>query len=162
MKVMKDIKDLLMKEARDKGICVDGYNDMRGFDLDELVNYYIKHPDWCLERDFPSLDLLRANFNDQRHKGIYIDCEFDDVRLDDSLVYIFHECSGNITTGLNVEKSLIPMFYFANDCDMHIHCDSPTPIKIPLYIFGHNDITTSGNAQFLIYRHELKGKGGKI
>lgn len=151
-----------MKSARDNGICIDGYSDMRGFNLDELVDYYIKHPDWCLERGFPSLDLLTAYFSEQQHKGIYIDCNFEDVSLKDHLVYIFHECSGSISTGLNLEKALIPMLYFANDCDMHIHCESPTPIKIPLYIFGHNHITTSGNAEFLIYRYQLIEKGGNL
>lgn len=159
---MKDIKELLMKEAKDNGICVEGYNDMRGLNLDELVDYYIKNPDWCLERNFPTIDLLRAYFTEYQHKGIYIDCDFENVPLKDNLVYIFHECSGNITTGLNLEKSIIPMFYFANGCDMHIHCDSPTSIKIPLYIFGHNNITTSGNADFIIYReYLLEKKGGK-
>lgn len=158
---MKDIKDLLMQEAREQGICVDGYNDMRGFNHDELVDYYIKNPDWCLERSFPSLGLLRDNFEDQQHKGIFIDTTFANDKLKDNLVYVFHNCKGAITTGLNLEKAIIPMLYFANDCDMHIHCESPTRIKIPLYIFGHNNITTSGNAEFLIYRHELIGKGGE-
>lgn len=144
-----------MKEARANGICIEGYNDMRGFNLDQLVDYYIKNPDWCLERDFPSIELLRTNFTDQQHKGIYIDCDFEDVPMNDHLVYIFHQCQGSIQTSLNLEKSLIPMLYFANGCDMHIHCDSPTPIKIPIYIFGENNITTSGNAEFLIYNHGL-------
>lgn len=156
---MKEIKELLMKEARDNGICVEGYNDMRGFDLEELVDYYIKNPDWCLERNFPSMELLRTYFSEQQRKGIFIDYEFDNICLGNHLVYIFHGCKGNIATGFNFQKSLIPMLYFANDCDMHIICDED--IKIPLYIFGHNNITTSGNAKFLIYKHELIKKGGE-
>lgn len=157
---MKDIKELLMEEARDNGICVEGYNDMRGFDLDQLVDYYVKNPDWCLERNFPSLDLLRTYFNNQLKKGVFVDQTFDGDELNSKLVYIFHNCDGSIQTKLNLEKSIIPMFYFANDCDMNIHCDSPIPIKIPLYIFGHNNITTSGNAEFIIYRHYLLEKEG--
>lgn len=149
-----------MKEAKDKGICVDGYRDMRGFDVDELVDYYIKNPDWCLERNFPSLDLLRENFSNQQHKGIFIDEDFEDNELKDNLVYVFHNCNGRINVGLNLEKSLIPMLYFANDCDIWVHCEDS--IKIPIYIFGHNVINTSGNATFHIFRHELIKKGGKL
>lgn len=152
---MKDIKELLMEEARENGICVDGYNDMRGFNVDELVDYYIKNPDWCLEREFPSLELLRTYFSNQMKKGVFVDQTFDGDELANKLVYIFHNCDGTIRTKLNLKKSIIPMFYFANDCDMHIHCDSPTPIKIPIYIFGDNNITTSGNAEFLIYREQV-------
>lgn len=155
---MKDIKDLLMKEARVNGICVDGYNDMRGFDLDQLVDYYIKNPDWCLERDFPSLKLLRTYFSNQLKKGVFVDLSFSNDELKDNLVYIFHNCDGKIKTRLNVEKAIIPMFYFANGCDMTIHCDEN--IKIPIYIFGHNKIKTRGNAEFLIYRHYLLEKEG--
>lgn len=151
--VKGDIKKTLMQEAREHGICIEGYNDMRGFDIEGLVDYYIKHPDWCLERNFPSLSLLNEYFKRYEYKGIFIEKTFDNVCLADKLVYVFHNCKGSINTQLNLEKSLIPMLYFANDCDMHIHCNEN--IKVPLYIFGHNKITTSGGATFLIYRHEL-------
>lgn len=153
----RDIKKTLMQEAKEMGICKDGYNDMRGFDIEELVDYYIKNPDWCLERSFPSKHLLDEYFKRYQHKGIYIDCDFEDIHFNDKLVYVFHNCKGTIKTSLNLEKSLIPMLYFANHCDMHIHCNEN--IKIPLYIFGHNNITTSGRATFLIYRQELIEEG---
>lgn len=150
----KDIKKTLMQEAREMGICKEGYNSMRvTVDIDEIIDYYIKNPDWCMERSFPSKHLLDEYFRRYQHKGIYIDSDFDNRHLNDKLVYIFHNCKGNIRTSLNLEKSLIPMLYFANGCNMNIHCDEN--IKIPLYIFGHNNIRTSGRAKFIIFRHEL-------
>lgn len=147
------IKETLMKGARENGICAEGYNEMRNFSLDELVDYYIKNPDWCMERDFPGIRMLASTFSNCRDKGIFIKDTFFGETMDELQAYIFHNCKGEIETRLNVEKAIIPMFYFANGCDMHIHCGEN--IKIPIYIFGHNHITTSGNADFHIYKHQL-------
>lgn len=154
-----DIKELLMKEARDNGICIDGYNDMRNLDRDGLVDYYIKHPDWCMEREFPGLKTLEDHFRDCQDKGIYIGKTFCGNVLNGLQSYMFHGCKGSVNTRLNIQDRIIPMFYFANGCEMLIHCDER--IKIPLYIFGHNRIKTSGKASFRIHRFQLKEKGGE-
>ena len=122
-----------MQGARDKGICLEGYETMRGRNLDGLINYYIQNPDWCLERDFPDLNTLSTRFSDLSHKGIYVNTQFEDEMLDDLQTYIFHNCKGRIRVRLNTERKLIPMLYFANDCDMVIECDDN--ISVPLYIF---------------------------
>lgn len=164
---MEDIKVQLMTTARIKGICADGYSFMRGLDLDRLVTYYLTNPDWCMERDFPTLDFLEEHFSDCQDRGIYIHHTFDNELLDDKQTYIFHNCRGTIRVGLNIEKAIIPMLYFGNRCDMKIVGTGidipelkgfkPKPSSVPLYIFGDNHIKASDNkfVKFTKFKEEL-------
>lgn len=154
---MKDIRQELIDKARELGICKDGFSDMNHGDLDFLVEYYIAHPDWCMERDYPTLPYLQDNFDAKflEDKGVYVGKTFNGEVLDDKQVYILHKCNGWIRTRLNVNKELIPMFYFANDCDIYIDCESN--IKIPLYIVqdGRNRITHSASNDSVFKRYKI-------
>ncbi|MCM1295792.1 MAG: hypothetical protein NC311_09650 [Muribaculaceae bacterium] len=149
---MKELKRQLMEMAREKGICVDGYAQMRTDNVEELVGYYIQNPDWCLERDYPTLDFLRENFSDIEDKGIYIDKTFHGEILNDRQAYIFHNCKGTIKVGLNVEMAIIPMLYVANNCRLRIigigECKPNRYVKraeVPVYVFGENDLSAKDN-----------------
>jgi len=145
---MNGIKETLMEQARAKGICADGYGTMRVDDMDALVDYYIEHPDWCMERGFPTLAVLREHFSDIEDKGVFIGRHFHGETLNDRQAYIFHDCKGTIKVGLNVEKAIIPMLYLANGCRLHIvGVGEVKPRKesersvVPVYTFGDNDVS---------------------
>lgn len=150
---MDNLKEDLMLEARNGGICVEGYETMRSCNREQLIDYYIQNPDWCLERNFPDLQTLATKFADIEDKGVYINAHFDNPILDNLQVYIFHNCKGRIRVRLNTELKLIPMLYFANNCDMVIECDDN--ISVPLYIFGKNDIIVNNTCAFKFYKHKL-------
>ena len=149
-----------MQDARSNGICVDGYNRMRKSSIESLVRYYKTNPDWCMERNYPTLDILRKDFDNEKLQGfgIFIDHTFNGELLDKHQVYIFHNCKGRILTALNYDAEIIPMLYFANGCRMTIDCTQPHPkypIRVPLYIFGENNIKAeSPNAEFIFYKHD--------
>lgn len=157
---MKDLRDQLIDMAHAKGICSDGFKHMlESPDIDALVKYYIANPDWCLERDFPSLSFLREHFADIGNKGIFVDKEFNGELINDKQVYIFHHCKGTIKVGLNVEKAIIPMLYFANGCQMQIEGvgESLHKAKIPIYSFGRNSLSANANdhTEFRIYSQDV-------
>lgn len=148
-----------MQDARSNGICVDGYDYMRKSSIESLVRYYKANPDWCMERNYPTLDILRKDFDNEKLQdfGIFIDHTFKGELLDKHQVYIFHNCKGSIKTALNYDAEIIPMLYFANGCNMTIGCDQLNvfPIRVPLYIFGENNIKAeSPNANFIFYKHD--------
>lgn len=141
-----------MNEARVKGICVNGYNIMRMDDTDALIEYYLQNPDWCLERDYPTLKFLKNNFSDIENKGVFVGKKFKGEVLNEKQVYIFHNCTGSVKVGLNVEKANIPMIYIANGCKIRfvgIGDIKPTKesgrTEVPIYIFGHNDLSAKDN-----------------
>lgn len=153
---MDSLKDKLMREARDGGICLQGYETMRERDINGLIAYYIQNPDWCMERNFPDLHTLETDFADLAPKGIYVGKTFHGEVLNDLQAYIFHNCKGVIKTRINLVECTIPMFYFGNNCDLTIECMED--IQIPLYVFGKNKIKTSGNATFKVYKNKVFSK----
>ncbi len=135
------LKERLMNDARSGGICAEGYGLMRGYDRDELIAYYLECPDWCMERGFPSLDILRSEFSDIEDKGVYVGKTFNGEVFSDKQVYIFHDCKGIIKVAMDYDNAVIPMLYFANGCDITIVSDgkiNTLPIQVPVYSFGEN------------------------
>ena len=127
----------------------------------DAVKLYKKTIDWALERGYPTLDFLRQEFSENQNEGLFIDHTFNGEILNEQQVYIFHNCKGTIKVGLNPDKAIIPMLYFANGCDMKVESIDGVrilPDLIPLYIFGGNKIIAGNdrNAHFRIYREEVK------
>lgn len=155
------LKEMLMEEARRGGICAEGFREMRTDSIGELVDYYVANPDWCMERGFPSLDILRSEFSDIEDKGVYVGKAFNGEVFSDKQVYIFHDCKGTIKVAMDYGNAVIPMLYFANGCRMRVTCTQKenlkSPIDVPLYIFGKNDIQARSNiyAKFIKHKHGL-------
>lgn len=151
-----------MGQARGKGICIDGYNEMRTDNPDMLIDFYIKNPDWCMERDFPTLDVLKEYFPDIEDKGVFVGKAFHGELLNDLQVYIFHNCTGTIKVGLNVDKAIIPMLYLANGCKLRIVGAGDYRPKrgsertaVPVYVFGKNDVSAKDNAFVKFHRYNI-------
>lgn len=130
------LKETLMGDARRGGICADGYAQMRAYDRDELIDFYVENPDWCMERGFPSLELLRREFSDIEDKGVFVGKKFDGEVFDKLQAYIFHDCKGTIKVAMDYDNAVIPMLYFANGCKIRVECGQKNDpaINVPLYI----------------------------
>lgn len=159
---MNDVGELLINLARAKGICPDGYKKMlESANVDTLVDYYVENPDWCLERSFPDMQMLRDYFADVSNKGVFVDRTFHGEVLNDLQTYIFHNCKGTIKVGLNVDKAIIPMLYIANGCRLRIvgigDVVTKIPNEVPVYVFGNNDVSAKGNkfVTFTTYKNPL-------
>lgn len=150
-----------MAAARDKGICAEGYSQMRLRDIGALIDYYIANPDWCMERGFPDLATLKEDFADCADKGVFVSRTFNGEVLNERQAYIFHNCRGTIRTGLNVRSAIIPMLYFGNGCRMRIVGTGERsqmrhrPV-VPLYLFGKNDVSARDNAYAMFTRTKHK------
>lgn len=162
-----NLKKQLMQEARANGICNNGYKDMRECDVAALVKYYTIHPDWCMEREYPSMDMLKECFSNYEDMGVFIEKVFNGEMLNEKQAYIFHHCRGTVRVSLNINKAIIPMLYFGNECDITIEGvnvgETRMPTIIPLYVFGENTIATK-EAPFVVFRqydHELLSKSPK-
>ena len=154
------LKEMLMEEARRGGICAEGFREMRTDSIGELVDYYVANPDWCMERSFPSLEILRSEFSDCEDKGVFVGRTFNGEVFSERQVYIFHDCKGTIKVAMDYDNAVIPMLYFANGCNMTVSCNQPNnpPIRVPLYVTdeGNNSINyvAADNCEFI--RHIIK------
>lgn len=156
----QDLKELLMTDARNGGICADGYKEMRGYNREELIDYYLRTIDWSLERNFPSLKIMRYEFSNIEDKGVFVDRTFHGETFDKLQIYVFHHCKGVINVAMDCDNAVIPMLYFANGCEMEVHCEQDNfgnPIKVPLYIFGRNTVIAKSDehARFVRYRMKM-------
>lgn len=129
------LKETLMEDARRGGICAEGYGQMRGYDRDGLIGYYLANPDWCIERGFPSLKLLRREFADIEDRGVYVGKTFNGEVFDKLQTYIFHNCKGTIRVAMDYDNAVIPMLYFANRCNITVICEQINfpAICVPIY-----------------------------
>lgn len=158
---MGAIKENLMQNARKNGICSDGYKRIANSNIDELIAFYLESPDWCLERNFPSLKVLRDHFRDITEMGVFVDRTFHGEILNDLQTYIFHHCKGTIRVGLNVEKAIIPMLYLANGCRLRFlgageKVEPQNRPVVPVYVFGKNDLSAKDN-RYVTFRTYKSG-----
>lgn len=161
---MNDIRSVLIAQAKSKGVCAEGLRRMSEcVSLEGLIEYYLSNPDWCMERGFPSLAVLRESFSDICERGVYVGREFDGDVLNGCQVYVLHECSGTVRTGLNVESRVIPMFYVGNGCRIRLEGmggereSGAGRSVVPVYAFGDNVVSTvgDGSVEFRVYREGL-------
>lgn len=136
-------KRKLRREASAHGMCAEYREELGSVETKhDAIVLYKRCIDWALEEGLPTIETLRHDFNDCEVEGVFVDKEFHGEVLNDSKVYIFHNCKGRVMVGLNREKRIIPMLYFANGCDMEItgmnNC--LVPVYVPLYVFGDNRI----------------------
>lgn len=155
-----ELKERLMEDARRGGICAEGYGKMRGYNRDKLIAFYLECPDWCIERGFPSLELLRLEFSDIEDRGVFVDKKFDGELFDKLQVYVFHNCRGIIKVAMDYDNAVIPMLYFANGCNIKIVCQQKNDpeILIPVYVVddGSNHIRCSRSEGCSFRRHKIR------
>lgn len=159
-------KTYLQEQARRHNMCADNRAYLNACETKEdAIRLYKQTIDWALEEGYPNLDFLRKEFGNSQGEGIFIDHHFTGQPLSEHQVYVFHHCTGTIRVGLNLAKKIIPMCYFANNCDMTIlgfEGERIFPDRVPLYIFGENNINAenSNTMEVRIYQHAIK-KGDK-
>lgn len=159
-------KPHLQRLAREHKMCAENRAYLNACEnKSDAIRIYKQTIDWALEEGYPDLDFLRKEFGNYQGEGIFVDQHFEGQPLSEHRVYVFHNCTGYIRVGLNLAKKIIPMCYFANNCDMTIlgfDCEKPFPDRVPLYIFGENNVVAKNTptTEFRVYRHDVK-KGGK-
>lgn len=155
-------KESLLRYGKLNSMCTENVSALKACESkSEAIQLYKKTIDWALERNYPSIEILRSEFSDSKQDGVFIDHTFNGEILNEHQVYIFHNCKGIIRVGLNTDKAIIPMLYFANGCEMRIEGINAMRVRpdiIPCYIFGENNIDAENdiNAIFRIHREEVK------
>lgn len=155
-------KDTLLRYGKLNSMCAENIDALKECETkSDAIKLYKKTIDWALERNYPNLDILRFEFADCQDEGLFIDHTFNGETLNEHQVYVFHNCKGTIKVGLNAKKAIIPMLYFANNCEMTIEGTNAMrvmPDIVPCYVFGYNEITAHNdiNAIFRIHREEVK------
>ena len=144
---MSELNNRLLKDAVGAGLCAEhteGWNPK--WDKAALVNYYKANPDWCLERHYPSLAVLKENFNDKetQQQGVYVD-SFVTLRAT-GLCYIFNNCKVGVIT------CAVTRLYFGLETDAHIIVEDGGDLVIDCYDRGKINIELRGSARCIVYK----------
>ena len=156
---MGDLNITLKTEAVGAGLCAehtDRWNT--GWNKAALVEYYKANPDWCLERHYPALTILKEYFNDDdtRQQGVYID-SFVTLRATD-LCYIFNNCKAGIIT------NAVTRLYFGLETEAHIIVEDGGDLVIDCYDHGKINVELRGSARCIVYKrgdYEINITGSK-
>ncbi|MCM1301915.1 MAG: hypothetical protein NC226_09355 [Bacteroides cellulosilyticus] len=102
----------------------------------QAIRLYKNCISWALQERYPTKeDLLSfAPKEVLAENGVFIDTEFDGQRIDSHICCVFLNCKGRISTGLNLEKKVIPMLYLSESSDLEITVDDflirPVPVEL--------------------------------
>lgn len=158
-----DWKRQVRREASAHHMCEENRTALSSITTkEEAVDLYKRTIDWALEEDYPCLDTLRKNFSDCEEYGVFIGKHFNGEMLNDQQAYVFHQCTGEIRVGLNLQKRIIPMLYFANGCNMIVKAaegaPASFPLRVPCYVFGQNRVVAeqSDDLECKIFKFSVK------
>ena len=156
---IKKWKPMVVTDAEKAGVCGQ-YLELleRQKDLTNFLSLYRRGARWSLEHNVPRIDMLRQCTEERLDlHGIYIDRHFDGDIFWDRQVYIFHNCTGTIRTGLNLDRRIAPILYFANGCNMRIESANAdcitTPVHIPIYVYNNSHIEAEDSAKINCIYH---------
>lgn len=158
---LDELKSILLREAEEAGICREGRQRLSDCSTTgDLLDFYTGNPEWCIERNFPTpatLMWMWAHMGEEMERhGVYYRRRFDGEALTGRQAYVLLGCSGTVRTGLDAEKGLIPMFYFADGCDMAVEGAYPRALlasRVPLYVAQgcHVEARDGNGARFVKY-----------
>lgn len=112
----------------------------------QAIRLYKNCISWALQERYPTKEELLAFATKETlaDNGVYIDMEFNGERIDGHIVCVFLNCKGRISTGLNLNKAIIPMLYLSEGCDLKIKVDDGLLHTIPVELYYgskvHGDI----------------------
>lgn len=103
----------------------------------QAIRLYKNCISWALQERYPTKEDLLAFAPKETlaENGVYIDMEFNGERIDSHIYCVFLNCKGRISTGVNIDKSIIPVLYLSERSDLKVEVDDRLlhPISVELY-----------------------------
>lgn len=159
MNVSKQLKNT----AISLGICKEHADKWdNDWTTEDLVNYFMTNPNWCLKRHFPSHEILKRNFNNTfvQSKGVFVDSDVTLRAVDSS--YVFLNCRSGIIT-----KDVCRL-YFGIGGVARIIVESNGYLTVDVYDDVDLDIELRDNSsKLVVFQYgdrtpKVKGKNFKI
>lgn len=103
----------------------------------QAIRLYKNCISWALLEKYPTKEemLSFAENSVWEENGVYIDRTFDGERIDSHICCVFISCNGRISTGLNIDKEIIPKLYLSEGSRLKIDVDAGMlyPIDVETY-----------------------------
>lgn len=144
-----DLSKQMREKAASLGLCKEHVDGWSADSIPSLIDYYMTNPGWCLERQFPSSDMLRefADSQEMRDKGFYINHCLSLSLTNDR--YVFNNCTGHtVVDGFSVIR-----IYAALDSQIDITVKDHSVLFIDLYDNARVNINNSSKRIVRVYNY---------
>ena len=103
----------------------------------QAIRLYKNCISWALQERYPTKEDLLAFASKETlaENGVYVDTVFNGERIDSHICCVFLNCRGWISTGLNLDKAVIPVLYLSEGSDLKAKVDEGLrhPISVELF-----------------------------
>ena len=146
---MENLSETLKQQAVDLGLCRPWTEAWGDCDRQELIDKYKKGIDFCIDKQYPSNEFIKANFDRALLNAnlIFVD---EHIRLDDapSGIYILNgECSGSIRFAPWTAATV----YVRHKSNVTIIADDFAKVFVRVYDEADAEVIELGEAVIKVY-----------
>lgn len=149
---MKEAKELA-KEAKKNGICNDWYLELKATEeREKLLDLYIRGIDFCLSKDYPTKEYIRANFKGKmEHRGVHLD---EALSLkNERRVIALGACTGTV----DIDSYNVSEVFLKHDSDLVINASGNSFVMVDMFENSKLVVNTIENAKVCVNRY-----GGEV
>jgi len=122
------ISELLLKEAIKYNLCQPWQDNWKG-DLDSLMSMYKRGIDFCVEHDYPSLDIIRRYLKGKTEDyNVFIDAESEVSVYSDTVIVL-----GDSKIKLWVADYGVVSLYLLHSAEVTVICGPHSSISVETY-----------------------------
>ena len=150
----------MKEEAVSLGLCKQWTSEWSdGSSRDELVDKFVRGLDFCIEHDWPSVDVMKRDFGDVIHRhGVYAD---ERVDLDEASTVVLNGCC---VADLRYSGNSVGDVYVRHDSRACVVAHGLARVHVTVYDRGVVSVCCDEDAQCFIYLHggevlSLEGNG---
>ena len=148
---MRDV----IKLATEKGICKPWREDMAKATMKEYCEMFFKGSDWAMEKDFPSLGLLRK-YKTTSHYGLYTDAKVKKGNAEQIAFF------GESESELEYDEHHIGEIYIRHKSNIKILAKDNSIVYVTIADGATVEIEAEENAKVTVYQYGGTVKGNAI
>lgn len=161
---MDQIVETTVSQCLAQGVCDKGKNDLSdNISVEKISRLFFKYVDFCIGKNTPSLDQLRAFKGMVEEYGIYVDDEIKGLRNAPDVVL-----NGDCKALLEYDEYSVSRIYMRHNSQAAVNVCDHALLTIDVYDNSHLVIAVAGNfARVLVINHgdaqvECIGSGIKV
>lgn len=153
-----ELSDLLLNEAINQGLCRPWKENWKS-DMDSLISMYKKGIDFCVEHDYPSLNIIRRYLKGKTEEyNIYIDSGSETTVYADTVVVL-----GDSKMKIWIADYGVVSLYLLHNSEVSIFCGSHSKISVETY--NDSALKVRSATSVSVYRYDnstVEGDNVKI
>lgn len=149
----KNLSEEMKEKAVSLGLCAQWTSEWeRNSSIDEMVEKFVKGIDFCIAKNWPTVDIIKRYFGEAGHKrGVYAD---ENVSLKNPKMLILNgECVANI----EYEWMDSGEIYVRHNSSLHLKAKGLSRVFVNLHNDAEVHIEVEDSARVFVYQY-----GGKV